>query len=115
MPRRLRQPVALRGRMTAPGQGVGRLCGAANRDAAQFADPDSFDIARQPNRHLVFAHGPHFCLGAALARAEAQVAVLTLARRCEDLRLAGGGVEWLEGFSFRGPVSLPVTFRATPA
>ena len=110
-----REPVELRGRVIAAGQGVSLLFGAANRDEAQFADPDRFDIARQPNRHLTFAHGPHFCLGAALARAEAQVAVLTRARRCEDLRLAGEGVEWLEGFSFRGPVSLPVTFRATPA
>ena len=105
-----REEIRLGGQTIEAGQGIGLLFGAANRDEAQFADPDRFDIARQPNRHLTFAHGPHFCLGAAIARAEAQVAVLTVVQRCEGLRLATDEVDWLEGFSFRGPKALPVTF-----
>ncbi|HET8630953.1 MAG TPA: cytochrome P450 [Thermomicrobiales bacterium] len=107
-----REAISLRGETIAPGQGISLLFGAANRDPAQFADPDTFDIARQPNRHLTFAHGPHFCLGAALARVEAQAAVLALVERYDDLAPATGRAEWLPGFSFRGLKSLPVTFRA---
>lgn len=64
---------------------------AANRDPAVFPDPDVFDVGRDPNPHLAFGHGHHYCLGAALARAEAQVAIGTLARRFPDLSLAEDG------------------------
>lgn len=105
--------IPLGDRVIEPGQNISLLIGAANRDAAQFADPDRFDITRQPNRHLTFAHGPHFCLGAAVARAEAQIAVLTVVQRCANLQLVDDEVEWIEGFAFRGPKRLSVTF--TPA
>jgi cytochrome P450 len=63
----------------------------ANRDPAVFADPDTFDVRRaNAGRHLAFAHGPHFCLGAHLARLEAQVAVETLLARLPRLRLDPG-------------------------
>jgi len=61
---------------------------AANRDPSLFADPDVLDIARENNPHLAFGHGHHYCPGAALARAEAQIAIGTLARRFPDLGLA---------------------------
>ncbi len=107
-----REAIAVGGQTIEPGQNIYLLFGSANHDEAQFPNPSHFDITRQPNRHLTFAHGPHFCIGAAVARAEAQTAVLAIAQRCENLELASDQVDWIEGFAFRGPKSLPVTFRA---
>ena len=81
----------------------------ANRDPAVFADPDVFDVRRaNAGRHLAFAHGPHFCLGAHLARLEAQVAVGTLLARLPRLRLDPGHPSAPRGLVFRKPPALRV-------
>ena len=81
----------------------------ANRDPAVFADPDVFDVRRaNAARHLAFAHGPHFCLGAHLARLEAQVAVATLLARLPRLRLDPGYPSAPRGLVFRKPPALRV-------
>jgi cytochrome P450 PksS len=83
---------------------------SANRDDRQFPDPDRLDIAREPNRHLAFGLGPHFCVGASLARLEGQVAINTLLRRAADIRLGVSpeALRWRRGLVLRGLESLPV-------
>jgi cytochrome P450 len=82
----------------------------ANRDPAQFADPDAFDVGRDPNRHLAFGSGIHHCLGAPLARVEARVAFRLLLERFPGLELAvdPSELEWPADFFLRGPRRLPV-------
>ena len=89
-------------------QTVFMVIGAANRDLAQFPEPDRVDIERSPNRHLEFGHGIHFCLGAALARAESQIAINSLLARRPRLALASEDLEWKSIPVFRGLKSLPV-------
>jgi cytochrome P450 family 142 subfamily A polypeptide 1 len=72
------------------GQQLVLLYGSANRDPGHFAEPERFDVTRQPNDHLAFGFGTHFCLGAALARMEIRVFFEELVRRVEDLRLPPG-------------------------
>ena len=100
--------VVLGGKTIARGQEVVCLIGAANRDPERFADPDRLDLGRPDNRHLAFGHGIHFCLGAPLARVEAQVVCSTLLERFPRLRLVSEHVEWREGFVLRKPRALPV-------
>ena len=102
--------VALGGRTIRKGALVLGLIGAANRDPAHFPDPDRLDITRGDNRHLAFGWGIHFCLGAPLARLEAQIAILALVRRLPRLALATARLEWRRASTLRGLTALPVTF-----
>ena len=85
---------------------------SANRDGGQFPEPDALDIGREPNRHLSFGLGPHYCLGAPLARLEGKVAIGTLLDRLPELRLAvtAESLRWRRGLVLRGLEALPVTF-----
>ncbi len=83
------------------GQRVLVLLGAVNRDPEQFRDPECFDITRTPAPHLAFGAGPHFCLGAALSRAEAQETVRQLLPLLTEWRLAAGAPAWRVSDSFR--------------
>ena len=87
------------------GEVVIGLLAAANRDPDKYPDPDSLDVARNPTDHVAFGDGIHFCLGAALARLEGQVAIGTLLQRFPDLRLLNEP-EWGGTFAIRGVTSL---------
>jgi cytochrome P450 len=95
---------------TAPrGKTIFLIFAAANRDPAVFDGPDDLDITRPNARdHLGFGFGPHFCLGASLARLEARIAFETLARRFPDMALADAGVTWVGDPAIRRPGMLPI-------
>lgn len=86
--------------------------GSANRDPAQFPNPDRLDLMRTGHAHMAFGHGIHFCLGAPLARLEAEIAFATLLAGCPDLALAvePGALEWRHSRFMRGLKRLPVRF-----
>ena len=86
--RATRRDVEMRGRVIPAGQIVLAVMGSANHDPRYFADPERFDIEREPNPHVAFGHGIHFCLGAALSRLEARVALADLLARFPALELA---------------------------
>lgn len=89
---------------------VTTLVGAANRDPRHFADPDTLDLTRRPNRHIAFAHGAHFCLGAPLARAEGQIAINSVVQRFPGLALENPErVDWIYNPVFRAQKTLRVT------
>jgi cytochrome P450 len=101
------EPVQVGGVLLQPGEKVAALLGAANRDPAVFARPDEVDVARDPNPHLAFGVGVHFCLGAPLARMELVESVGALFARFPDLGLAAEP-ESRGTFVLRGYHSVPV-------
>jgi hypothetical protein len=104
----VRQPVTMNGVQLRKGEWVNVALAAANRDPERFPNPDVFDIHRADNKHLAFGSGPHFCLGAALARMEGEIALNTLLRRFPDLRFAESKAHWRPDFTFRAQTRLPV-------
>ena len=97
-----RRRTELRGRTIEQGQALLPMVAAANRDPAQFSDPEGLDIERSPNRHLAFGRGIHFCLGAPLARLEGEIAFRALLDRFPEPRIAEGGVERSSTLLLRG-------------
>jgi cytochrome P450 len=73
---------------------VFQMLNSANRDPAYFADPNRFDIRRQKNKHIAFGQGIHFCVGAALSRTEAFIAVGSAMKRFPKLRLVDDKPDW---------------------
>lgn len=105
--RRLTAPMALGGKTLAEGTSITISIGGANRDPAQFPDPDTFDVERKPNRHLAFGQGDHACSGMNVARMEGRVAFSRLLARFPRLELAGEP-ERDRRIRFRGFRKLPV-------
>lgn len=96
------------GKRIQQGQRMLLVQGVANRDPEAFSEPDRFDISRDPNPHLAFAKGPHFCLGAPLARLEMQVVLERLFQRAPALRLTTDALEWQAAIVIRALKSLPL-------
>lgn len=108
--RTVREPIEIAGRMIRPGRVLLLLLASANRDPRKFADPDRFDIERQPNPHLSFGGGIHHCLGAALARAESVVGFARLLQRFSVIEPAGKPVRSTVS-TLRSYTSFPLSVR----
>ena len=104
--------VNLGGQSIRKGDLVIPILAAAGRDPGRFPEPDRLDVTREDTRHLAFGRGSHYCLGAPLARLEAEVALETLFRRLPELRLAvpREQLEWRPTPGFRRVVALPVAW-----
>jgi pimeloyl-[acyl-carrier protein] synthase len=94
------------------GESLWLAIGASGRDPRQFPRPGRFDAGRTPNRHLQFGAGPHFCLGAALARAELELALAGLLGRYRQIELAADRIDWHQIAAFRGPKAVPLALRS---
>jgi cytochrome P450 len=106
-----REDVTIHGITIPRGQMTLGVIGSANRDEKIFHNPDELDITRDQNKHLSFGHGIHFCLGAPLARLEAEIAINTLLRRIPDLRLSvpANSLRWRPSMILRGLECLPIS------
>jgi cytochrome P450 len=96
------------GKTIREGQRVFAFMNSANRDPEAFDDPDCFDITRVQNPHVTFGHGIHFCLGAPLARLEAEIAATRLTERLPRMMLRPGEPDWHDSLILRGVKKLPV-------
>jgi cytochrome P450 len=107
-----REDTAVAGITIPRGELVLAVLASANRDERQFEHADRLDLSREPNPHIAFGYGVHYCLGAPLARLEGQIAIATLLRRMPDLKLAipPNRLRWRRGLVLRGLEALPVEF-----
>jgi len=108
MARTVTRDLELHDKMLHEGDQVILMYPSANRDAAVFDDPDRFDVRRDPNPHLAFGFGPHFCMGASLARLELQVMFGELLRRLPDLHLTGDPMPRRSSNFISGPEAMAV-------
>jgi cytochrome P450 len=109
------EPLTIGGQDIAPGDPVLVVLAAADRDPSRFPAPDTLDLARRDNPHIAFGLGIHYCVGAPLARLEAQYALSALLRRLPDVTLAADPAElrWRGGLIMRGLRQLPVEFSVS--
>jgi len=111
MSRSATKQVEFRGQTIGEGDQIILFYPSANRDEAVFDDPFAFDLERDPNNHLAFGWGTHFCLGASLARLELKTMFQRLAERMPDMQLAGEEpLPWRASNFIVGPEAMPVTF-----
>ncbi len=102
----------LRGKQIKKGDRTFLMLAAANRDPDHFEDPERFDITRDPNRHLSFGYGLHFCIGAQLARVEGEIALRRLLERFPSIALNADHLEWDLSLVLRGVHALPLSLKA---
>jgi cytochrome P450 len=107
-----REDLTLAGKRIRAGERIVLMLNSANRDPDQFDEPERLDLMREPNRHLAFGYGIHFCLGAPLARLEAAIALPRLLARLPEMTPAIADPDWLDSLVFRGMKALPVRFAA---
>jgi cytochrome P450 len=113
--RTARRDTSIAGQEIKAGERVLLYWASANRDEAEFADPDTFSLDRERNRHIAFGAGPHRCVGSNLARMNLRVALDVLARRLRDVALApGADIDYHSTFN-RAPLTVPITFTPGPA
>jgi cytochrome P450 len=112
MARTLTRDVELHGRRLEAGRKVALLLASANRDERRWHDPDRFDLDRDPSDHVAFGFGLHFCLGAALARLEARVALEELLARLPDFEVERDGLVRVHSGNVRGYAVVPIRFTA---
>jgi cytochrome P450 len=106
------RPVEMHGQAIPAGKRVLAMIGSANRDPQQFPDPDRFDIARDPNPHIAFGHGIHFCLGAPLSRLESRIALTEFLEAVESFaRTSDDPWEPRDALHVLGPNRLPIRFE----
>ena len=105
-----REDIPIGGSTIPAGSLVGAVIASANRDENQFENAEILDIKREPNKHLAFGSGPHYCTGAALARLEGKIAINTLLKRIPQIELIGSPdkLRWRRGLVTRGLEALPV-------
>ena len=103
-----REELEIRGTRIGKGDSVMLMFGSANRDSRHFREPDRLALDRKPNRHLGFGRGRHVCIGAPLARREAQIAFKTLLSRLPKIELAETQPTWRPSMAMRGLEALPV-------
>jgi cytochrome P450 len=105
------QDIEVRGKVMEKNDRIRWFISSANRDPNVFAEPDKFDITRQPNPHVAFGNGVHHCLGATLARVEGQEVFKALAERFPGLQIEREELEYQPSITFRSLKSLPVTWQ----
>jgi cytochrome P450 len=105
------QDIEMRDKVMSKDDRIRWFISSANRDPNVFAEPDKFDITRQPNPHVAFGNGVHHCLGATLARVEGQEVFKALAERFPNLTAATEELEYQPSITFRSLKSLPVTWQ----
>jgi cytochrome P450 len=105
------QDIEMRDKVMEKNDRIRWFISSANRDPKVFAEPDKFDISRQPNPHVAFGNGVHHCLGATLARVEGQEVFKALAERFPDIQLASEELDYQPSVTFRSLKSLPVTWQ----